>query len=212
MKFLRLTIISVLEFTKIVMTKHLVDALQAYASRTSTLQPQLLTGDPLNSGSSSEISLRKVLTLMTMVFSLEFLAILMRKIEWIYSDLIYKQTIMSFETLLFEQKLASKYNDIHAKRFKANVELATYLLTKSLFELMDSAKATGKSLFMLAYGLSIFGPKFVILIVGIALSSLYRYAKQKEYSQHDKEKQSMEIEINCILRSVFDKRFGEFLL
>ena len=205
MRFLRMLLLSVLEIWKIILSKNLVDTLQEYVSRTSQLEPQLLNQENLNSSSTvAETSFTSALTLVTGFFLIEIIIILVGKIGWISDEVFLKKALVSLETLFFEQKLAVKFNDIHAKRFKISAEGPTWKVIKSIFELMDSFKAATKSIFMLVYGFSLFGPKFGILITGVALGSLYRYKIQKVYSLHDRENDSISIQGSSVLNSVLD--------
>ena len=200
-KLVAIAVTAILGMSEIVLYKNLVDTLQVYVSASFKIQPNLINEPSLQ---SNELSLRPVVILLAAAFFTKTASILFSKIDWVCSDLFHYKLSSGFGTFLFEQKLASKFNDIHSKRFKVDVDEASSKLLTNIFELMDSIKAASKSVFMLVYGFSIFGAKFVILILGIGLSSFYRYQKQKEYSKEDRTKRAIQIEVDSVLASVFD--------
>ena len=201
-KFIRMAIMSVLGMIKIVQSKNLVDALQGYVSSNPRLQPQLQDGSV--SQDTPETSLNTVLRLLITVFMIEIIWNLLYKIGWMTTDIFYKKINSTFEAYLFEKKLGSKFNDIHAIRFKYNISAIAQDLFRGISNLMNSFRDVSNSVFLLIYGFWIFGPRFIILIIGVSLSSLIRYQSQKDQAAFRRQFDSVYIEHNSVTDSVFD--------
>ena len=205
-KVLLMVFSTALSMIKIAISKNLVDSLQDYASSTSRIQLQTLQIDPTgNTGpDEGEFTLRSVMSLIALFFTLETLNIISDNFNEIYTEIFVHKVSIGFGTFLFEEQLSSKFNEIHAKRFKVNLEGSSRGLIYQLFQLFGAVQATSKSIFMLVYGFYVFGPKFLILVVGLVLSTSFRKSVQKSYTKEEEEKRAIEMEEGSILSSVFD--------
>ena len=205
MKALRMLSIIILELYQIVVSKNLVDILQAYLSQTTRIQPQLLEGSKIQAlAPDSEVTLQSVMTLVLTFFAIQLTTCLIGKMDWILSNVFLTKVKISFETLLFEKKLGSKFNDIHAKRFKVDVGGSIEGLMDALFELLLTVESVSHALFILSYGFFSFGWKLVILIIGVFLSSSYKTRMYKENFKFEVEYHHTNIETNSVMDSVFD--------
>ena len=194
---------AVLTMFQITTTTRLVNTLQNYLSSSSQLQPQLLDGSSL-SPNVSEYTLNLVLFQLAAVILTETLLSVFKVACDLHTSLFQKQVSITFGTLFFEEQIESKFNDIHAKRFRIQSEKTAGELIGAISKLINAIQSFSRSLFVLIYGFRMFGAKFSIMIVGISISSFVEYTVKKNDARVEQDIQDTKVELESLTRSVLE--------
>ena len=202
-KFIMMQFSNALTIANIVMTRHLVEGLQAYIKAKASIQPQILSNTQLGSNQDT-IALSEILKLIAVVIGIETIQLAHSAIYGMKRNLFYKKVATAYETFFFEEQLDSKFNNIHSKQFKINAEATANRMMRMIFQLMSAVQDITKVVFMTVYGFSLFGPKFSIILFGLILGSLYKFKAGMVYWRTSRKQLESRVEMDSVLSSVFD--------